>query len=192
MYHLLYLKGLTYFNVIRRKVIHPFSKFKILSVVYVQYQGKRNNNDFSYLFSPISCKGRIISAKEKSIRISGQEFQRGIYILYVYRKLANVHVTVKLYACSASDSIWIGPINFKVSSPLLCAWILLRSDSIYRYTVQLAGPLVRHGTLLKENGRTSIRTRRSSPCPISLWSRLIHYLNWMTISLFHAFFARSL
>lgn len=56
-------------------------------------------------------------------------------------------MTAKLYAYSTSDSIWIVPINFTVSSPVLCAWILLRSDSIYRYTVPLAGPLVRHRTL---------------------------------------------
>lgn len=64
----------------------------------------------------------------------------------LFRKVANVHVTAKLYAYSASDSIWIGPINFWVSSSLLCAWILLRSDSIYRYTMQLAGSSVRRRT----------------------------------------------
>ena len=57
---------------------------------------------------------------KNSIRILSQEFGRGI-ILCVYWKVANVHVTGKLYAYSASDSIRIEPINFTVSSPVLCA-----------------------------------------------------------------------
>jgi hypothetical protein len=83
--------------------------------------------------------GEAYDIDKKSILIRGQEFPYGFYILYVYCKVANVRVTAKLYAYSASDSIRIGPINFTVSSPVLWAWILLLSDRLYRYSMQLVG-----------------------------------------------------